>query len=167
MNFKSHAIGGAVAATVVTSASVLILGQNSIPITSPGILFSLCFFMSLFPDLDTASIPQRLFYRALAPIFVYIYHYHGKDFLFLVAFLSIMPLMDRHRGWTHWKGTPFMLSLTALYFYDSSRGFYAIEKNILIFNYILFISSIVVGHYTHLLLDSKHVKIFGNSKDHH
>lgn len=167
MNFKGHVTGGLVASSAVTAASIVILGGDSIPITSPEVIFSLCFFMSLFPDLDTASIPQRWFYRLLLPILIYIYLYQDKDFLFTLSFLSITPLIDRHRGWTHWKSTPFIVSFLALYSYDLSHGIYAIEKNKLIVNYILFILSVVIGHYTHLLLDSKTVKIFGNSKDHH
>lgn len=167
MNFKGHVTGGLIASSVVAGSSMLILGQSPIPITRPEVLFSLCFFMSLFPDLDTASIPQRWFYRLLIPVLAYIYFYQNKDFLFLVSFLSITPLIDKHRGWTHWKKTPFILSFIGLYLYDLSRGIYAIEKITLIVNYIVFILSIATGHYTHLFLDSKHVKVFGNSKDHH
>lgn len=167
MNFKAHCAGGAVVALSCSTVSYLTLEGASLDIGNHFFLFGVCFFMSLFPDLDTASIPQRWFYRLMVPIIIYLYYYKYFDLVFLSALFMAAPLLHRHRGWTHYKVTPFLMAFIFLWFYDSREQFYEIDKQYLLTNYILFIISVVLGHYTHLVLDSKAIKIFGNSSDHH
>lgn len=170
MNFKSHLIGGAASSTVLLlGASQLfnLSGVNQIEMTSYSVLFFSCLFMSLFPDLDTASIPQRWFYRMMLMVIPSVYFFGTPFQLFLVSLFSVAPLVHKHRGWTHWKITPFILSLGLVIAYDQNKGFYEIKRFDLLFNYSVFIMSFVLGHYTHLLLDSKAIKIFGNDRGHH
>jgi hypothetical protein len=167
MNFKAHLTGGVITATAVTSLSYILLGGRDNPISYTEVLFFSCLFMSLFPDLDTASIPQRYFYTSLLVIIPYTYLKLPPDYLFVLSMLSVLPLVHKHRGWTHWKITPVLISLILLVFYDRSKGVYEISEKSLLINYSMFTLSIISGHYTHLLLDSKLIKIFKNSKDHH
>jgi hypothetical protein len=167
MNFKGHVTGGLATSFVLAVTSSLVLGPQHLNITSSEVIFTVCFFMSLFPDLDTNSIPQRWFYRILLFVMPIIYFTGQIDYFFIVSFLSILPLIHKHRGWTHWKITPFIIGIATLYFYDKEKGFYFIKYGDLALNYFFFLLAVVLGHYTHLVLDSKTIKIFKNSKDHH
>jgi hypothetical protein len=167
MNFKGHIIGGTISSSIVAGASIVILKDSSIDISSPYILFFSCLFMSLFPDLDTASIPQRWFYRAMLIFIPYIYYNFDKEFLFVCSVFIVLPLVHKHRGWTHWKTTPIVIGLAILFFYDTNKGLYDVTRDILIINYCFFMLSVVLGHYTHLFLDSKTIKLFKNNKDHY
>ena len=172
MNFKAHVTGGAISSSFVFITTSL-LGISFLEISHPLVLTCVCFFMSLFPDFDTASIPQRWFYRIAIISFIFLYSAQEYQVLAVFAILSITPLLHKHRGWTHWKITPVVISATIILFYDyqinldslirSKLSMGHIAKNTFM-NYLIFVLSATIGHYTHLLLDSK---FFRNSADHH
>lgn len=163
MNFKGHVIGGAVTSTIVSAISLIPI-IPFIEISRPEVLFFVCFFMSLFPDFDTASIPQRWFYRILLVLLFWLYLEQKDEIIAIIAIFSITPLIHKHRGWTHWKVTPFIISLSLIYLYDYEKGVTGLDPYYIFINYLLFILAVVSGHYTHLLLDSK---LFKNEKGHH
>ncbi len=163
MNFKGHVTGGAISSSFIFVSSYF-LAISIMEITEPTVLAAVCFFMSLFPDFDTASIPQRWFYRVVLVLVIYLYSISEYEMIALCAFLSPLPLLHKHRGWTHWKITPFIVSVIIIYLYDQEKGLLHEDLKITIINYLMFIISVVLGHYTHLFLDSK---FFRNSADHH
>lgn len=163
MNFKAHAVGGVITSAVVSSFS-LIASTNAIEVSDPFVVFGICFFMSLFPDLDTASIPQKWFYRCLIIVLCILFYFQEYKIISLISIFSITPLLHKHRGWTHWKITPFVISIIVLILYDRALNGseYYIEEVFL--SYLIFVFAVVSGHYTHLLLDSR---LFKNDKGHH
>lgn len=57
-----------------------------------------------------------------------IMHFSGRQDLFvIVAFCAILPVLHQHRGWTHWKITPWMIALFLAvvqeYFHAQQRSF--------------------------------------------
>jgi len=172
MNFKGHVTGGGISSAIVFTAASF-TGVSFLEISHPIVLAAVCFFMSLFPDFDTASIPQRWFYRFSIVSFIYLYSIDQYQLLAVFSILSITPLLHKHRGWTHWKITPVFISLSIIAFYDyqiSIDGLLnsKLSSEYIIFNtisnYLLFIAAATIGHYTHLFLDSK---FFKNAFDHH
>ena len=71
--------------------------------------------MALFPDLDTASIIQRWFYRALLVLLLILMINKQYDYFIVLSFVAVLPLIDKHRGWTHWKTAPWLISIFSCY----------------------------------------------------
>ena len=188
MNFGGHTVGGIIAGGLVVG--VVSLFETSLPIDGkfnnviqhvndiPTIsLFLITFFMSHFPDLDTNSIPQRWFLRAAFLGMVLTYFQSNIEIFSLIAFLSILPMLHKHRGWTHWKITPWLIAilLSAVQEYHSTKDswFSSYSWNAvleLFFAQWEFVFAIVAGHYTHLLLDLPHIKwlpFIDNPRGHH
>ena len=65
-------------------------------------------FFSLFPDLDTASVAQRWFFRSVFCTLLYLGWTEHYELATLIGILCVLPLLDHHRGWTHWKISPFI-----------------------------------------------------------
>ncbi len=178
MKFKVHAVGGAMAGmlTIVTaqvsgytSASYRHLidflnaphmTQGDIPVLIG--LFAVTVFMSLFPDLDSASILQRWFYRFALVILILLFMVGQMGLFAAVSFIILLPLLHKHRGWTHSKITPVLLALffaVVLELHRSTQawfGGFSMENVGAILNeYWIYVVACVLGHYTHLLLDWK------------
>lgn len=176
MNFRGHAAGGAAAAVLMTGLALFIEKVDLLSFfAEPGfdnpdfkmllIVFVLTWFMALFPDLDTASIIQRWFYRFMLIALLIALIRKERDTFVILSFLSIIPLLDKHRGWTHWLTAPWILAFgfAILNEYLRTKGAWFARFNwerVLIFfdTYLIYIISAVVGHYTHLFLDSKRAK---------
>jgi hypothetical protein len=78
------------------------------------VLAALWAAFSQFPDLDTASRPQRWFYRGLAALLV-LWALGGQwQAAAIAGMLALLPLLHHHRGWTHrWWAAP-LVPLAAL-----------------------------------------------------
>lgn len=112
-------------------------------------LISFCVLGSLFPDIDTDSKGQNLFYGILITadgILIYQQQYLAAAWLGLIAML---PALGHHRGWTHTWWAMFLVPLPiviipCLLFQDD----YARTA----FNFYL---AFALGYFSHLLLDRK------------
>ena len=192
MNFRGHFKGGLAAGAV--SAGVALAGGYvdvdsrdwSGLMTDPlgrGDLQTLLgvaltgWLMALFPDLDTASIPQRWYLRLMLLAMVLVFLAGRQELFALLAFMAILPLVHQHRGWTHWKITPWalfgFLSVVDEYFRARDAwwsGFSWENVADLMGERWPFLVACVLGHYTHLLLDSRSVRwlpFVRNAPGHH
>jgi hypothetical protein len=140
-------------------------------------LFATALFMALFPDLDIQSITQRWFYRAVF-VLLGIMHFTGRHDLFVViSFCAVLPVLHQHRGWTHWKITPWVIAIFLAtvqeYFHAQQRNYGSFEwvKVLgLLEQYWLFVIACVTGHYVHLILDARSMrwlKFISNDSNHH
>lgn len=178
MNFNFHLLGGIVAGGMTVSIAIFaeiaepiefntltsILNSESVDhnlITLFG-LFSTSVFMSLFPDLDSASVLQRWFFRFVFLILLLLFFLGELGIFAAITFIALLPVLHRHRGWTHSKLTPFVLAIffiVILEWYRSTHswlgGFSFKNVGVLLKEYWIFVLACVVGHYTHLLLDWK------------
>lgn len=175
MNFKAHITGGVLAGGVTVAVSQIIgytdVSWDSVTyfLASPSIegeipillgLFSLTLFMSLFPDLDSASILQRWFYRIIFVILLILFFLAQHGLFASLTLLSLLPLLHKHRGWMHSRLTPFVFAVVIavmVEFYRSSLawfgGFSASNIFYLFKDYWIYLLGCVLGHYTHLILD--------------
>ena len=140
-------------------------------------LFTTTLFMALFPDLDIQSVSQRWFYRIVF-VLLGVMHFTGRQELFvIVAFCAVLPVLHQHRGWTHWKVTPWVIALFLAvvqeHFLAQERinGEFALDNVLeLLQHYWLFVVACVAGHYMHLFLDARSMrwlKFISNDANHH
>jgi membrane-bound metal-dependent hydrolase YbcI (DUF457 family) len=68
----------------------------------------IAFVGSMFPDTDIKSISQKVIYRGLLFIDIILVaaHYYTHEMVWmkaaaLLGLAAMLPLVDRHRGWTH------------------------------------------------------------------
>ena len=178
MRFRGHLIGGVVAGAVVVGiaaksgiVTIDALSLSALVQVSPAhqsdtsttiTLFLLTLVMSLFPDLDTASVPQRWFFRAAFVLLIVLLLLKQMDIFAIVTFVLLLPLLHHHRGWTHSKLTPFAISILIIAVTIYLRfpllrieGFSINQVVSLFQDYWIIILACVFGHYTHLLLDAR------------
>ena len=193
MNHTGHVVGGMIAGGAVcflasTTGDVELgwgilnemaespLSPNQNTMTLLG-LFTTTLFMALFPDLDVQSVSQRWFFRIVF-VLMAIMHFSGRQDLFvIVAFCAILPLLHQHRGWTHWKITPWAIALFLAvvqeYFLAQQRSYGGFTwGNVfeLLERYWIFVVACVAGHYMHLFLDARSMrwlKFISNEANHH
>ena len=193
MNHTGHVVGGIIAGGAVCflasttgdvelgwetlnemSESPLSPTQNTKTLLG---LFMTSLFMALFPDLDIQSVSQRWFFRIVF-VLMGIMHFSGRyDLFVIVAFCAILPVLHQHRGWTHWKITPWaiavFLAIVQEYFHAQLRTYGGFEwENVLelLERYWLFVVACVTGHYMHLFLDARSMrwlKFISNDANHH
>ncbi len=130
-------------------------------------LFSSACLMSLFPDLDSSSVPQRWFYRVVFFGLTILFYKQQMDWFTVLAFIAILPVVHRHRGWTHHKITPFLVSIflaIVLEYYHHKTGRFgnlSVDSLVGFFRiYWIFVFACVFGHYAHLFLDSRFASFF-------
>lgn len=190
MNFRGHFAGGLAAGAVAGSCALIagqlelggaapldIMGGEPGGVTHFGGVFAAAWFMALFPDLDTASVPQRWFLRGAMLLLVAALLAQRMDLFVLLAFASLLPLIHHHRGWTHWKITPWLIALFMAIVHETLRaeaswlmGFSWHNVGRILQAYWLYVLACVMGHYTHLLLDSRRVRwlpFIRNPEGHH
>ena len=74
----------------------------------------LCAAFALLPDLDTASIPQRWFYRGVVLALVVLIAAGFFREAALIGVVAMLPLVHHHRGWTHRWWAALLLPLGVL-----------------------------------------------------
>jgi membrane-bound metal-dependent hydrolase YbcI (DUF457 family) len=152
-NCKGHLIGGAIitgAFTAVISfvpverfaeyAHLLQDWQALVAVFVIGMLFA------LFPDVDTNSKGQDIFYWILFPLdvlLIYSGHLQAAAYLGLVGML---PVLTHHRGWTHTKWAMILIPLPIILVP------YLYSDKVLAFSLVLY-GAAVAGYFSHLLLD--------------
>lgn len=173
MTFKGHLAGGILIGIAVAS------GASHLGCVPPGdqrLWAGVCataVFFSLFPDLDTSSVPQRWFFRVVFAALLYLGWSARYELGLVVAVLAMLPVVDHHRGWTHWKISPLIVPafLGALYEYWHVRRTWPGASNWsevgpLLEGHLVFLAACVLGWYTHLLLDGC-FRVFPVERGHH
>lgn len=173
MTFKGHLIGGVLAGAGLTAVAARLGYLPPQDYHTWGWAFGTTVAFSLFPDLDTSSVPQRWFFRLVFAALVYLGWTEDYQLATLVGLLAVLPLLDHHRGWTHWKISPLLvpLLLGAAFEYWRARqtwfsGFSWENVRELLAGHLIFLVACTVGWYTHLLLDG-HFKLFPADRNHH
>ena len=112
----------------------------------PLALFGICLMFGLWPDVDTNSVAQGIFYTIFFLIDVILIltgHYEEAAYLGLFA---LMPVLGKHRGWTHswWALIVIPSPLLILpYFFYPDRPLFGLP----------FYGAAVVGYFSHLFMD--------------
>jgi hypothetical protein len=96
-SYKGHLIGGALAFV----ATIALLPNQHAPVLKMVEWFAVTLLGSLFPDIDTKSKGQRIFYRALIPIMIYFVVMQRYKMVFFLACVGLWPAIANHRGIFH------------------------------------------------------------------
>ncbi|HEX8390379.1 MAG TPA: metal-dependent hydrolase [Candidatus Saccharimonadales bacterium] len=152
-NWKGHLAGGAVVTGVYTLAVINLpierfaeYGQLLYDWQAIFAVFVLGMLFALFPDVDTNSKAQDIFYPAtfgFDVILVYGGHYQAAAYLGLIAML---PILAHHRGWTHKKWAMLIVPLPIVLVP------YLADERLLPIG-LIYYGAAVAGYFSHLLLD--------------
>jgi membrane-bound metal-dependent hydrolase YbcI (DUF457 family) len=159
-NWKGHVIGGVIlggayAAGVSLTpiehfaemAGLLQNWQALAGVMVVSVLFA------LFPDIDTNSKGQNIFFGlALVTDILLIYNGYIQAAAYL-GLIAMLPVVGKHRGWTHSKLAMFLVPLPILVVP------YLHNDNILPISSV-FYGAAVAGYFSHLLFDGLIVKWF-------
>jgi membrane-bound metal-dependent hydrolase YbcI (DUF457 family) len=103
---------------------------------------------ALFPDTDTDSRGQKLFYVSLVILDLVLMIQGRYKWAAILGFCAMLPAIGHHRGWTHtwWAMLTIPLPIILL-----PAIFYGTDPERLLPFYL----AAVVGYFSHLLLDRK------------
>ncbi len=146
--YKGHLNGGLIFGTLAISAAVFLGYLALSPLLLIGLL-GFCLLGALFPDVDTDSKGQNLFYVLLIIVdcgLIYHQHYLWAAWLGLFA---MMPALGHHRGWTHTWWAMLLVPLPIIII-----PFIFFKGNNLDF-FLRFYAAFTFGYFSHLALDRK------------
>lgn len=159
-NYKGHIVGGALVCGALVGTLALapgdVLGETAGILSDwqmVAALFVVAQLFALFPDIDTNSKGQNLFFGiALAADIALIWTNRIEAAAYL-GLLAMTPVVGKHRGWTH--------SLVAMVLVPSPLLIIPYLNNQYILpTSFLFYGASVAGYFSHLLLDGRIFKGF-------
>lgn len=152
-NYRGHLIGGFASAAVYTAAVTMLPVERLAEYAhllydwqALTAVFVIGMLFSLFPDVDTNSKAQDIFFWIVFPLDILLIWQGYLQAAAYLGLIAMLPILTHHRGWTHRKWAAFVVPLPILlvpYLYNDR---------------VLAISAIyygaaVVGYLSHLLLD--------------
>ncbi len=152
MRARGHFVGGLVAGYVVAGIGSL---SGHLPGPSHPHWWAVAatgLFFALFPDVDTDSLPRRWFYRAVVVGLVSLAWLGEQRLGLWLAILSMLPLLDHHRGWTHGRWMPLVVPAILGVGAAVVLREQPFVDRLTALDVIYYVAA-AVGWYTHLLLD--------------
>jgi membrane-bound metal-dependent hydrolase YbcI (DUF457 family) len=141
-NYKGHLVGGSIAYAITF---LLLRGWQ--PTVFRAIeWFAFTLIGALFPDIDTKSKGQNLFYKAAGILFIFLIIQQKFKELAFISFVSLFPLIIQHRGITHSLWFIIMLCSSVILFVHLQFPHYSTA---IVFDVLFFF----VGAVSHLVLD--------------
>lgn len=156
--YKGH-IAGAVAINTVYLASVRLLPGEMLERWDISLmdwqltigLFVIAVLFGLFPDVDTNSMGQNIFF-GIAFVAMIVLIVAGKfEPAAYLGLLAMTPIVGKHRGWTHSK-IAMVLVPSPILIIPYLHNHHVWTLGILIYG------AAVVGYFSHLLLDGLIIK---------
>ncbi len=155
-NYKGHLTGGLVAFLII----FYILSKLSIKLVlyngEIALLLLLCLAGAIFPDIDTKSKGQKVFYFFLLLITVWAITYKNWLVLSVISLAGLIPILSNHRNLTH--RTSFIILVPLIIPFLTSYYNSILTKHTLL-GYCFF----VTGGLSHLILDFGFVKFLRRS----
>lgn len=153
-NYKGHIIGGTVSgvvyAAVVTGAINTHIDFSSYGTNPewifPAILVILSILFGLWPDIDTNSKGQDIFFSGMFALSVYLIATESYKLAAFLGLLAMLPIVGKHRGWTHSRLAMILVPLPILllpYLLEPTRPWLGAP----------YYGAAVIGIMSHLLLD--------------
>jgi membrane-bound metal-dependent hydrolase YbcI (DUF457 family) len=114
-------------------------------------VFVLSVLFALFPDIDTNSKGQDIFYALALTVNIMLIWSGNIQAAAYLGLVAMLPIVGKHRGWTHSKLAMLAIPLPILivpYLYNE----HALAASSLLYG------AAVIGYFSHLLLDGLIVK---------
>ena len=104
---------------------------------------------SVWPDVDISSLGQKIFYSIFfVTDTALIFYFQEYKIAAYFGLLIILPVLAKHRGWTHWRTTaillPAPLMLAPMYMYGGT-----------LLEGAPYYCAAVTGYFSHLFFDKK------------
>ncbi len=146
--YKGHLAGGLFFGIMGIVGAVLIGWLVFEPLMAAG-LVGFCLLGALFPDVDTDSKGQNLYYSVFAMVDLGLILQKQYMWAAWLGFCAMLPAIGSHRGWTHtwWAMLVVPLPILALPAFLSG-----IES---VYQFLPFYVAFSTGYFSHLLLDGE------------
>ncbi len=116
MLYRAHLAAGVAGGA---AAAVAARGSGAAPTLEGQIgVFGLFVVFSLLPDLDTASVTQRWFYRCMLVFLVTLLAQGRVEEAAFAGAAATLPLVHRHRGWMHTPWAAVLVPLGGVLLWD-------------------------------------------------
>ncbi|MBI4774458.1 MAG: metal-dependent hydrolase [Deltaproteobacteria bacterium] len=147
-SYRTHTIGGMLSFAGCIAA-LAFLSSTEISIEKGLALFAITLMAALFPDIDTDSKGQNLFYSIF--LLLDVYFILGKNYRYaaILGLLVMIPVVSRHRGWTHTLWAMVLIPAPILFLPWLLLG---AELSKLVIYYVC----AVAGYFSHLVIDGKY-----------
>lgn len=145
--YKGHLAGGAVAGAAILGGAVW-SGLYAPSFTQMAVLGGLALLGALFPDVDTDSKGQHLFYLMLVVLDLALLWKGYFKWAAILGLAAMFPALGSHRGWTH---TWWAMLLVPLPLVLLPVWLYGVEPESVLPLYL----AVVTGYASHLLLDRR------------
>lgn len=163
-NYKGHIVG-AVAVTGLYVVGLSFLPGELLEKTGGLLsdwqlvagLFVVGMLMGLWPDIDTNSKGQDIFFGMAFLFDVLLISQGYIEAAAYLGLLAMTPILGKHRGWTHSKWAMLVVPLPIVLVPY-------LNKSSIVVTYLIFYGAAVVGYFSHLLLDgriTKYVRVKG------
>jgi len=143
--YRGHVVGGALIWSGCFAAAIQFNMLQPSPETAV-VLGGTALMGALFPDTDTDSKGQNLFYLIMVILNLALMIKGMYRWSAVLGFCAMLPALGRHRGWTHtWWAmllVPFPILLLPVVFYEQPLS-----------RLLPLYLSAVIGYFSHLLLD--------------
>lgn len=149
--YKGHVVAGAV--SFIPAFAIIYFGFEA----GRGwvdllILFTLCMMFAIFPDIDIKSKSQLLLYRIFIALDILLILLKMYEASAVLGLFCLLPLISRHRGWTHSRITAFLLPIPFLIFPMMNQSTLDPADLLLGLPYYL---ACLAGYLSHLAMDRK------------
>lgn len=152
-NYRGHIAGGVAAGTVYAGVMMFVPVEQFAEYAgllndwqALAAVFLIAQLFALFPDVDTNSKAQDIFFYlafGVDALLVWNHYWQAAAYLGLIAML---PIVTHHRGWTHSKWAILLVPLPiVLVPYLANDKVLAIS--------LIYYGAAVAGYFSHLLLD--------------
>lgn len=152
-NYKGHIVGGVVFTAVYAAAMLFVPVEQFAESArllqdwqAMAAVFVIGILFGLFPDVDTNSKAQDIFFGIAFPIDILLIWNGNIQAAAYLGLVAMLPIITHHRGWTHSKWAMFVVPLPILiipYLYDSAM----LPISIVLYGAAL------AGYFSHLFLD--------------
>ncbi|MBN2053595.1 metal-dependent hydrolase [bacterium] len=154
--YRGHVAGAIVAAVAVAGILSMLsplFGDNGLELTAPNLknasfLLVVCILGGLWPDVDTTSKGQKLFYILFFgadTVLIFSQHYLAAA---LLGYFAMLPIISHHRGWIHTKTAAVVLCLPIMV------APILLEETLTLAGVPFFFAALT-GYLSHLALDGK------------
>lgn len=154
--YKGHTVGAVVTAFLVWGGFYLVSNLLHLPqlqgilttIQGQSLLIITVIAFALFPDIDTNSMAQDIYYAIffIVDMALIVCKFYSIAAFFGLA--ALLPIIAKHRGWTHSKIACFFIPLVLLIIP-------MIIKDQLVFDGLPYYIAALAGYSSHLILDKK------------
>lgn len=152
-NYRGHIVGGLVTsvalAAIISFAPVERLAEQARLLSdwqALAAVFVISMLFALFPDVDTNSKAQDMFFAIVFPLNIILIWQGYLQAAAYLGLIAMLPIVGKHRGWTHKRWAVLVVPLPILLIPWLYNG------RVVLISVIYYLAA-VVGYFSHLLLD--------------